>query len=385
MGWTVLYIAFGIVALWLLGEVLLQYKARLRWRLLAFAGFVGVVAGVVLSSVVVIAAGAVAFAVGQTYVTLSFRRGFSAGWALPYGPAADRRPAAGVRTEPALEVSGLEAVPPDEPPAGPPPFPEQFSDPFSAAEQPAGPPGDLTGQPADLPGDHAEQPSFAPAGQPTGLSDQPGDESAGLSDQPADQSGYHPEQPPFEPAGPPTYHPEPLPDETGGYGIYDDSSYAPYTAAASEEQADYHGYGGYENYGGYATHEAQDGYATQDAQDGGQGIGQEAYADAGQYGYGADGYPAYADPYGTVQQPAYEQYDHYQQPYDPYAHQQYSPGADPYAADPGYPVQQPQYGPGATLAEGVWVPPQRDGDPATEPDQQHYPYPYPPDGGEQYG
>ena len=39
MGWAVLYIAFGIVALWLLGEVLLQYKARLRWRLLAFAGF----------------------------------------------------------------------------------------------------------------------------------------------------------------------------------------------------------------------------------------------------------------------------------------------------------------------------------------------------------
>ena len=39
MGWTVLYIAFGVVALWMLGEVLLQYKARLRWRLLAFAGF----------------------------------------------------------------------------------------------------------------------------------------------------------------------------------------------------------------------------------------------------------------------------------------------------------------------------------------------------------
>lgn len=45
MGMTVLYIAFGFVALWLLAEVLMQYKARLRWRLLAFAGFVGVVAG----------------------------------------------------------------------------------------------------------------------------------------------------------------------------------------------------------------------------------------------------------------------------------------------------------------------------------------------------
>lgn len=46
MGWTVLYIAFGVVALWLLGEVLLQYKARLRWRVLAFCGFLGVVLGV---------------------------------------------------------------------------------------------------------------------------------------------------------------------------------------------------------------------------------------------------------------------------------------------------------------------------------------------------
>ncbi|MGW1077158.1 hypothetical protein [Streptomyces sp. NPDC002537] len=85
MGWTVLYIAFGVVALWLLGEVLLQYKARLRWRLLAFVGFLGVVAGVVLSSVPVIAVGAIAFAIGQTYVTLSFRRGFSAGWAVRKG------------------------------------------------------------------------------------------------------------------------------------------------------------------------------------------------------------------------------------------------------------------------------------------------------------
>lgn len=82
MGWTVLYIAFGFVALWLLGEVLLQYKARLRWRLLAFVGFLGVVLGVLIPSVIVIGLGAIAFAVGQTYVTLSFRRGFEQGWAV---------------------------------------------------------------------------------------------------------------------------------------------------------------------------------------------------------------------------------------------------------------------------------------------------------------
>ena len=107
MGWTVLYIAFGVVALWLLGEVLLQYKARLRWRLLAFTGFLGVVLGVLLPSVAVIIAGAVAFAVGQTYVTLSFRRGFSTGWAIGGNPGASRRRKAGAQGQagPTLEVT----------------------------------------------------------------------------------------------------------------------------------------------------------------------------------------------------------------------------------------------------------------------------------------
>ncbi|MET9349322.1 hypothetical protein [Streptomyces termitum] len=109
MGWTVLYIAFGLVALWLLGEVLLQYKARLRWRVLAFGGFLAVVAGVLLSQVLIIVAGAIAFAVGQTFVTLSFRRGFSTGWAIGGSPGASRRRKAGRAPEagPTLEVSGL--------------------------------------------------------------------------------------------------------------------------------------------------------------------------------------------------------------------------------------------------------------------------------------
>ncbi|WP_406057698.1 hypothetical protein OG462_13650 [Streptomyces sp. NBC_01077] len=109
MGWTVLYIAFGVVALWLLGEVLLQYKARLRWRVLAFGGFLGVVLGVLLPSVAVIIVGAVAFAVGQTYVTLSFRRGFSTGWAIGGSPGASRRRRSGAPAEagPTLEVTEL--------------------------------------------------------------------------------------------------------------------------------------------------------------------------------------------------------------------------------------------------------------------------------------
>ncbi|MDX3538501.1 hypothetical protein PV721_29975 [Streptomyces sp. MB09-01] len=112
MGMTVLYIAFGFVALWLLAEVLMQYKARLRWRLLAFAGFLGVVAGVVLPSVPVIGAGAAAFAVGQTLVTLSFRKGFVAGWALrrggePVRQSRRRRSGGPAPQEPALQVTAL--------------------------------------------------------------------------------------------------------------------------------------------------------------------------------------------------------------------------------------------------------------------------------------
>ncbi|MFJ2088495.1 hypothetical protein ACIOEW_04430 [Streptomyces sp. NPDC087901] len=119
MGWTVLYIAFGIVALWLLGEVLLQYKARLRWRLLAFTGFVGVVIGVLMPSVFVIAVGAIAFATGQTYVTLSFRRGFSTGWAIGGSPGESRRRRGGTDREPTLQVSDLEMEHDGEEPAQP--------------------------------------------------------------------------------------------------------------------------------------------------------------------------------------------------------------------------------------------------------------------------
>ncbi|UED83695.1 hypothetical protein [Streptomyces profundus] len=124
MGWTVLYIAFGFVALWLLGEVLLQYKARLRWRLVAFFGFLGVVIGVLVNAVPVIALGAAAFATGQTFVTLSFRRGFSTGWALGGKPGTSRRRRASRgEEEPAGEEAGEHGAPPFPPP--PPPAPSE--------------------------------------------------------------------------------------------------------------------------------------------------------------------------------------------------------------------------------------------------------------------
>ncbi|WP_129309603.1 hypothetical protein [Streptomyces sp. L2] len=254
MGWTVLYIAFGGVALWLLGEVLLQYKARLRWRLLAFVGFLGVVLGVLMPSVVVIGIGAIAFAIGQTYVTLSFRRGFAAGWAVKRpedaeGAGGGSKRRRGRRQEPTLEVSDLEAA-------------EGTGD--RAAEQSAEAPAPGTDD------DYDRDDVFTPA-------------------RPAETTAV--------------YEPQPLPDDTGSYGVYGDTgAYA--TAAQPQDQGyatadqayayDYSGYGqqGY----GYDTGGGQQSYANySDPYIGSQSYGGGSY-DTGygqQYGqqtYGQDAY-----------------------------------------------------------------------------------------------
>ncbi|MFB7266061.1 hypothetical protein ACFCXH_28540 [Streptomyces nojiriensis] len=212
MGMTVLYIAFGFVALWLLAEVLMQYKARLRWRLLAFAGFLGVVAGVILPSVPVIGAGALAFAVGQTLVTLSFRKGFVAGWALRRGgePVRQnrRRRAAGTKQEPALQVTAL-----------------QYDD---AAADGAG---------------------------------------GGAADGASEERS-------FRDAPPVVYSPEPVPEDTGSYGIQSLAPEADRTAAfaspfttAEQDAHQYAAYydqqnqGGYDYSGGYPTGDQQQVYA----------------------------------------------------------------------------------------------------------------------------
>ncbi|GAA0494468.1 hypothetical protein ABZ951_25645 [Streptomyces sp. NPDC046215] len=200
MGWTVLYVAFGVVALWLLGEVLLQYKARLRWRLLAFVGFLGVVAGVVLSSVVVIAVGAIAFAIGQTYVTLSFRRGFSTGWALrrdrrgaggehpPHEdpvdkPRAGRRRKGGRAAEP-LPESALESTSVDLPP-------------LAATESDPGLFPDAPHQPAAAPEGDGAAPygGYGDSGYPA---QDPG--TAGFTPAPYDTYGGQPAEPPADPS-----------------------------------------------------------------------------------------------------------------------------------------------------------------------------------------
>ncbi|WP_329194579.1 MULTISPECIES: hypothetical protein [unclassified Streptomyces] len=287
MGMTVLYIAFGFVALWLLAEVLMQYKARLRWRLLAFAGFVGVVAGVVLPSVPVIAVGATAFAVGQTLVTLSFRKGFVAGWALRRGGEpvrkGGRRRSGGAprppRTEPALEVTALEY------------------------------------------GTEGELPDYEASS---------GRDAAGRNDPDAGDEDV--------------FTPQPVPEETGSYGI---QSFAPQTQAYSEHPAqtaafaspfttaeqdahqfaayyDQQGQGGYDYSTGYPGAEQQVYAAYSDPYIGTGGVAPQQEYDYTAYGdYGRQQYSMDTPP-GGVWVP------------------QQRDAAQPYPAEDQQPPQQPQ-------------------------------------------
>ncbi|MFD9189744.1 hypothetical protein [Streptomyces phaeochromogenes] len=262
MGWTVLYIAFGIVALWLLGEVLLQYKARLRWRLLAFAGFLGVVLGVLIPNVLVIGLGAAAFAVGQTYVTLSFRSGFASGWAvngLGGGrTGSSKRRRGEERKDPTLEVSDL----------------------------------------------HAAETTTFPS-QDFGQDDPYGRDDSVFGQRPATAA-----------ESTSVYEPQPLPDDTGQYGVYSDAAYAAATdpAYAAAAQAQGQGQQGQDplgqNYG-------YDGYSGYDQQQYGYDTGQQqqyaAYSDPyiGTQAYDA---ASYGQPYDASQQ-QYTQQGYTQDPY----------------------------------------------------------------------
>ncbi|WP_075661711.1 SCO2102 family sporulation regulator [Streptomyces acidiscabies] len=253
MGWTVLYIAFGVVALWLLGEVLLQYKARLRWRLLAFAGFLGVVFGVLIPSVPVIAVGAVAFAIGQTYVTLSFRKGFESGWAVS-------RP--GLAESFTKRRKGKKA---DDAPAGP----------------PTPPPG--TAEAPDAPYETAA-PSLDAAATAAF------ERATGDYDDDFDRDDVFTPARPLQPSADTVYEPQPLPDETGTYGVYSDAAYA--AATGQDQYAAY--YNQQQGYGYDTTGEQQQYAAYSDPYIGTQTYGTGTYDTTGydQQQYGTQqGYP----------------------------------------------------------------------------------------------
>ncbi|MGX7762937.1 hypothetical protein ACWQ06_30295 [Streptomyces angustmyceticus] len=404
MGWTVLYIAFGLVALWLLGEVLLQNKARLRWRLLAFAGFLAVVVGVVIPSIVVIGLGLVAFAIGQTNVTLSFRRGFTTGWALRGKPEAApeggrrrrARSSAPPPAEPTLEVSGLEAVPPGESAGrfgdgGPDTFEStggfQRIDASAGRDTSAGRDASAGQGSYGTGGAYGAQDGFA--GQNTAA----GQEAFAAQETVVGQGFYaydpgddYRAQDPYQAqqgqdayatqafAAPDdfaradttaVYAPQPMPEETGQYGVY-----------SPDARGQQPGYGGYDAYGPAAGGDSNgNGYAYGGGYDP-NGAGQAPYADPyAAYGDGQGQQAPYADPYLGGQQ--------YAAPYDPYQQ------ADPYAGSPyaaqqydaqGQPLGQ---GYGETPPGGVWVPQQRDGE--LPPEQQPYPpYQQPGYDGQQY-
>ncbi|MFJ3896379.1 hypothetical protein [Streptomyces sp. NPDC090083] len=276
MGWTVLYIAFGIVALWLLGEVLLQYKARLRWRLLAFVGFLGVVLGVLIPSVVVIGLGAIAFAVGQTYVTLSFRRGFEEGWAVSGRPS----------------VGGIKR---------------------------------RRGEPDD----QDPNPDASGLGSGSGAFQDYDRNKAFGQDDDYDRDDVFTPNRPLNPTAAETtsvYEPQPLPDDTGSYGVYNTAAYANATDPdfAGTDQA-------------YAAAgQTQDQAYAAAAQGDGQNYGYDQYTgyDQQQYGYDTTGqqqYAAYSDPYigtqtygGTGYDTGYDGQQQY--PQQGYAQDQYGNG-----------------------------------------------------------
>ncbi|MFJ4845920.1 MULTISPECIES: hypothetical protein [unclassified Streptomyces] len=334
MAYTVLYIAFGVVALWLLGEVLLQYKARLRWRLLAFAGFMGVVLGVYLPSVVVIVLGALAFGAGQTFVTLSYRRGFVEGWALnvPKGdrdgggaddgddddepaPASRRgRRGRGARGEAAEGHDGYTAEPVTQDPAG---------DPGAGV-----PDGAAAGQSYDV-----------YAGPQQGAQGVPG--AQGM-----DSTQVYQPMPLHEDSGEyPAYNAQPQPGYTaadpyngGGYEGYGTTGYGDWNNGAQQQPAaaSYDAYGQPQQTGGWETQQAYGTYGGyQDPYQQGQGAGGQ------QQGYGYDTpaggvwvpqQGAEQQPYIPQQQNSYDQQQQQQQQQQPHE-QQGQPGQgqyDPY-------------------------------------------------------
>jgi hypothetical protein len=256
---------------------------------LALTGFLLVVVGVGFRQVVLIILGAAAFGTGQTFVTLSYRRGFAAGWALGGRPGSSRRRKAGRTPPPAADGPAADG-PAGEGPAG--------EGPMEAAEPDLGYGAGQQGYPPPDPG---ESGSF-------GTEYTPGRQQETL------------------PQEDPVYSPEPLREDTGEYGVYSErGSYAsaPYANGGNEgydAQAQGQGYGNEWNPQPDWQHAAdQTSYQ--------EPFTQQEFAS---YGYQQQPYQEQPSRAGYQQgqgqgQGQYEGYDAYQQPqgyaYDPYAQQ----------------------------------------------------------------
>ncbi|MGW2872923.1 hypothetical protein [Kitasatospora sp. NPDC001225] len=248
IGYLLLYVALAVVALWLVAEVLLQNRAPLHWRVLALAGFLGVAAGMVLGSVVVIGAGAALFAVGQAFVTLSVKRGHQTGWSLRKpdgslpGPLA-KVPLLGALTGGAAAVAAAavarrrvgEVSPVEETPAAAPlptPLPSPVPDEVPEVEQTA------AFEMQELAQDGVYAPGYYEQQQPQ-VQQQPQDPYA-----PAYQAGYDQQQ--WQTQQQPAYaydqqqtyggYPQQQPDPYGGYPQQQHQQQDPYAGYQQQPQ-----------------------------------------------------------------------------------------------------------------------------------------------------
>ncbi|MBF9071008.1 hypothetical protein [Streptacidiphilus fuscans] len=298
VGLTALYAAFAVVALWLVGELLLQRRAPLPWRGVALLGFLALVGGVVAGSLPLIGAGVLGFGAGQFLASRAVKAGGGPYWVL-------------VQPEQVPVVGRLFGGGGAGGDAG-----AEFSQPVVVGE--VGPIEDVEPLPSGEPGVPGGEPVVATAEDSVYFG--PGDE----------QYAYAPEQP--VPYG--EYAPEYTPEYAPAYAQYDG-----YTAAADPTQqqayadASYGQSGQYEQYVQYAPQEQQQTYPD---------YGQQQYEQPQpQY----DQYGGYTQP-GEYAQPAvdYGNYAGYTpDPYAQYQPQPVAPQYPDYSAEPAAYPQQPEY------------------------------------------
>ncbi|MEY9843516.1 hypothetical protein ABH940_000577 [Streptacidiphilus sp. BW17] len=302
VGLTALYAAFAVVALWLVGELLLQRRAPLPWRAVALLGFLALVGGVAGGSLPLIGVGVLGFGAGQFLASRAVKAGGGAYWVLVQP---ERVPVVG-RLFGGGGAGGDAGAEPSE----------------RVVVGEVGPIEDVEPLPTGEPGGMGAEPVIATAEDSVYFG--PGDELS------QDQQGYYaysPEQSvPYA-----EYTPEYAPEHAPVYAQYD--AYA--TAADPTQQQTYAGadHASYAQYGSYEQQQTYPDYSQQQA-------AQPQYEQS-QY----DPYGGYAQGSGEYAQPAdYGNYTGYTA--DPYAQYPPQPAAQQYpeySAEPGAYPQQPDY------------------------------------------
>jgi hypothetical protein len=254
VGHAVLYAAFAAVALWLLGELLLQHRAEPHWRALALLGFLGLVAGVSQGSLPLIGAGVVAFGVGQYLVSRSVRTGGRTHWSL--------RAADGALPGPLARLPLLGTVfPAGEAESGvlPPPVPLVGEvgpvEPLEALE----PEQAVQAAPQGYPYDYGQQQTFDHPATEYVASEYAGSE---YQQQPLYANEYNfPQQQQEQPQ---QEQPQPQYDYNGYEQHPQQPAYAAYDYGQQQpEQTPYYGYDGQQQSGYYEPQYQQQGYAYQ--------------------------------------------------------------------------------------------------------------------------